>query len=67
MTAREDFLEGLCMGEVLKDEQVTWVSSKRPGKHMESLLPLGVRVWSTRSHFGTVAGKESMRQERAKP
>lgn len=49
------------------DEQVTWVSSKRPGRYMESLLLLGVRVWSTRSHFGTMAGKESMKQERTEP
>lgn len=48
------------MGEVLRDEQVTWVSSKRPGRHMESLLLLGVRVWSTRPHSGAMAGKESV-------
>lgn len=60
MTIREDFLEGRCMGEVWRDEQVTRVSSKRPGRHMEGLLLLGVGVWSARPHFGTMARKGSV-------
>lgn len=49
------------MGEVLRDEQVSWVKREQgcclPRRHVDGLLVPGIRVWHTRLHFGIVAGR----------